>query len=70
MNKHEALKVLIQNSGLLAPEVKEQLLKSVDTISDTDVESITTFFTAEQNDVANNDVLLQRIDEVLEHLQK
>ena len=70
MNKQDALKALIQNSGLLAPDIKQRLLESVHTISDTDVESISTFFTAEQKDAANNDILTQRIDEVLENLQK
>lgn len=71
MNKRDTLKVFIQNSGLIAPDIKERLLGSLDTISDTDVESISTFFSVEQRDTLEvSDVLVRRIDEVLEILQK
>jgi galactokinase len=71
MNKRDTLKGFIQNSSLLAPDIKQRLLESVHTMSDTDIESISKFFSAEQKDtLETNDVLIRRIDEVLEILQK
>lgn len=71
MDKKQALKILIQNSYLLADEEKEPLLEKVETMSETDMDAIGKFLATEKKEsldtaeksLSDLEKLLQQSDE-------